>query len=110
MIEHHLTGFKYGEVGGKITMTGKRSEGLKKLIYSRKEMNNCAEHYIEFRGGPGEEIIEKTKCLSCTRALDEGLISKSIFYSETKCYGAKEGMFADPNITDDWFCCYLPKK
>ena len=89
IVEHILMKFREIE--------RKRSECLKKLIYSRKEMDSCAEFYVEFRGKEIEEIREKIKCLSCTRVLDEGL--------RRECYGAKEDAFADPDKTDDWFCC-----
>ena len=106
LIENNLTGFKYGEVGGKITITGKRSEGLKKLTYSRKEMNYCAQIYVGARGEETEEIREKVKCLSCTRVLDENLLPRG----REECYGAKKNAFPDLTKTDDWFHCLLPEE
>ncbi len=96
-----------------------RSEILKKLIYSRKKMDECSEISAGFKG--------EIRLLSCERVIDEIIppivngevtiktkeygqeVSKTL---EGYCYGREAGKIlktSDP-LTDNWFCCEKAKK
>lgn len=71
-----------------------RSEILKKLIYSRKKLNDCSGTLSEFGSGAATPM-------DCTRASEEAQILKN------GCYGVTAGEIMKPPQTnmDNWFCC-----
>lgn len=68
-----------------------RTEVLKELTYSRKEMNSCSQQVVK----KGEET---TKTINCTRAYGNNFINK-------RCYGILDGQIKNEGLTDNWFCC-----
>ncbi len=83
-----------------------RSEGLKKLVYSRKKIDECS---------ATAKLFEKEiKLLNCKRVEDQ--IMAPIIYGEViireeslerHCYGKRAGevlKIAEP-LLDNWFCC-----
>jgi len=96
-----------------------RAEILKKLIYSRKKMNECS----GISTGFGREI----RLLSCERVIDEiipPIVSGKVVIKireygqeilktlEGYCYGGEAGKILKTSepLTDNWFCCEKVKK
>lgn len=73
------------------SMLEERTDILKELTYSRKEMNSCSQQLVK----KGEET---TKTISCTRAYGNNFLNK-------RCYGLLEGKIINEDLTDNWFCC-----
>ncbi len=71
-----------------------RSEILKKLIYSRKKVDECSKSLDEF----GKETIRFQSCERTWGGMN---------LLEQRCYGKLEGSTQEPpkDLTDNWFCC-----
>lgn len=105
IIDYH-TDIKTGLVSS--LLGDPRSDVLKELTYSRKQVNSCS----------GQQNIigaAKARMLSCQRAYDDIIpdivkvdekiiIDKQEIYHS--CYGTMVGeVFSKPIIMDNWFCC-----
>jgi len=76
-----------------------RSENLKRLVYSRKGINNCSGNLSQLGSGT-------VKVLNCQRAyIETDIVDKG-------CYGQLAGMIMNPPQIkmDNWFCCQVVVK
>ena len=88
-----------------------RSEILKKLIYSRKKMDECSEISAGFE--------KEARLLSCERVIDEiipPIVNGKVIIEnkilEKHCYGKEAGkiLITSSPLADNWFCCEEAKK
>ena len=76
----------------KFVLVDARTDVLKELSYSRKEMDNCSQQSVKL----GEDVI---RTMSCTKARGTNSLLEG-------CYGIFSGRVEAPpkDKTDNWFC------